>query len=253
MIRTFTPGSKPARQPARANKPEMTLDRALSRAGLASRTEAARLITAGRVRVDGRVCRDPQVWVAPARQRVLLDGQPLARPRPAYWALHKPLGVICSHGDKRGRKTVYDLVGDLGTWYFSVGRLDQDTTGLLLLTNDSVFAERVASPEAKVSKTYHAHCTPPLSDAAVTQLQQGLDIGRGERSAPAQVRRLPRRGPEWIALTVREGKNRQVRRMVEAVGSQVTELIRVRIGKLALGALPEGEMRRIRPGEVLGE
>lgn len=247
------PGGQPTRKPARANKPEMTLDRALSRAGVASRTEAARLIAAGRVRVDGRVCHDPQAWVAPARQRVLLDGQPLARPRLAYWALHKPVGVICSHGDKRGRKTIYDLVGDLETWYFSVGRLDQDTSGLLLLTNDSVFAERVASPEAKVSKTYHARCMPPLSDAALELLRSGLDIGRGERSAPAQVTRLPRRGADWIALTLREGKNRQVRRMVEAVGSEVTELIRVRIGKLALGSLIEGQLRPIRPSDVLGE
>lgn len=253
MIRTFSPGGKPARKPARANKPEMTLDRALSRAGVASRTEAAQMIAAGRVRVDGRVCKDPQAWVAPARQRVLLDGQPLARPQLAYWALHKPAGVICSHGDKRGRKTIYDLVGDLGTWYFSVGRLDQDTSGLLLLTNDSVFAERVASPEAKVSKTYHARCAPALSDAALAQLRQGLDIGRGERSAPAQVARLPRREANWITLTLREGKNRQVRRMVEAVGSEVAELVRVRIGKLELGTLPEGQTLSIRPSDVLGE
>ncbi|TAN23526.1 MAG: rRNA pseudouridine synthase [Acidobacteria bacterium] len=231
----------------------MTLDRALSRAGIASRTEAARLIAAGRVRVDGRVCKDPQAWVALARQRVLLDGQPLGRPKLAYWALHKPVGVICSHGDKRGRKTIYDLVGDLGTWYFSVGRLDQDSSGLLLLTNDSVFAERVASPEAKISKTYHARCAPPLHDAALERLRQGLDIGRSERAAPAQVARLPRRGADWIALTLREGKNRQVRRMVEAVGSEVTELIRVRIGKLELGRLSEGQIRRTRPSEVLGE
>lgn len=249
MIRTFTPGLVAAHKPARADKPEMTLDRALSRAGVASRTEAAGLIRSGRVTVDGRPCRDPGAWVAPGRQRLRLDGKPLARPRPQYWALHKPAGVICSHGDKRGRKTIYDLVGELPSWYFSVGRLDQDSSGLLLLTNDSVFAERIASPEHKIAKTYHARVEPALDDVALERLGAGLDIGRGERAAPAVVRRLPH--PGWIALTLREGKNRQVRRMVEAVGGEVKDLIRVRIGKLALGTLAAGEIRAIRPQDVL--
>ncbi|MGH9475553.1 MAG: pseudouridine synthase [Terriglobales bacterium] len=244
-------GAQGIPKPARKDKPEMTLDRALSRAGVASRTVAAELIRAGRVSLDGRVCRDPAAWVAPARQRLGLDGHPLRHPRPCYWALHKPAGVICSHGDKRGRKTIYDLAGPLETWYFSVGRLDQDSSGLLLLTNDSVFAERVASPEHKVAKTYHARVEPVLPDAALERLRGGLDIGRGEHTTPAKVRRLPRRGAGWIAITLREGKNRQVRRMVEAVGGGVRELIRVRIGKLALGALPEGCLLAIRPDDVL--
>lgn len=251
MIRTFTPAPVTARKPASAAKPEMTLDRVLSRAGVASRTEAAGLIRAGRVRVDGRVCRDPGTWVAPRRQRLRLDGKPLARPRPYYWALHKPVGVICSHGDERGRKTIYDLVGELPTWYFSVGRLDQDSSGLLLLTNDSVFAERIASPEQKIAKTYHVRVEPALGAAALQRLGAGLDIGRGERAAPAQVRRLARRGPGWFEISICEGKNRQVRRMVEAAGSEVRELIRVRIGKLALGSLGEGQLRTIRPEDVL--
>ncbi|MGH9413973.1 MAG: pseudouridine synthase [Terriglobales bacterium] len=229
----------------------MTLDRTLSRAGVASRTEAAQLIAAGRVSVDGRVCRDAQQWVAPARQRVRFDGKPLTRPQPAYWALHKPIGVICSHGDTRGRKTIYDLVGPLSTWYFSVGRLDQDSSGLLLLTNDSVFAERVANPDSGVSKTYHARVEPALDEAALARLCAGVDIGRSEHSSPARVHRLAQDGTGWIGLTIHEGKNRQVRRMVEAVGSQVKELIRVRIGKLELGRLAAGHWRSIRPLDVI--
>lgn len=281
MIRTFQP-SATRRKPARADKPEMTLDRALSRAGLASRTVAAQWIAAGRVRVDGRVARDPQLWVAPERQRVTLDGQPLHRPQPMYWALHKPVGYITSHGDPRGRPTIYDLVspqlempawgdGDprpassavqekrdvrrsragvrANPWYFSVGRLDQDTSGLLLITNDSVFAERIANPELKVAKTYHVRVAPPMDAATLARLGGGLDIGRGERAAPCPVRALQR--PGWIEVVLREGKNRQVRRMVEAVGHRVEELVRVRVGKLALGNLPSGKLRRIRPSEVI--
>jgi 23S rRNA pseudouridine2605 synthase len=311
LIRTFQP-SAARRKPARADKPEMTLDRALSRAGMASRTVAAQWIAAGRVRVDGRVARDPQLWVAPERQRLTLDGQPLRRPRPMYWALHKPVGYITSHGDPRGRPTIYDLVGPqlempawgdgdprpassaaqekrdarhsragaragkcsggdpspassaarekrdarrsragarANQWYFSVGRLDQDTSGLLLITNDSVFAERIANPELKVAKTYHVRVAPPMDAATLARLGGGLDIGRGERAAPCPVRALQR--PGWIEIVLREGKNRQVRRMVEAVGHRVEELVRVRIGKLALGDLPSGKLRRIRPGDVI--
>lgn len=248
VIRTFQP-SAAGRKPARADKPEMTLDRALSRAGLASRTVAAQWIAAGRVRVDGRVARDPQLWVAPERQRITLDGQPLRRPRPMYWALHKPVGYITSHGDPRGRPTIYDLVGKQASWYFSVGRLDQDTSGLLLITNDSVFAERITNPELKVAKTYHLRVAPPMDAATLARLGGGLDIGRGERAAPCPVRALKRAA--WVEIVLREGKNRQVRRMVEAVGHRVEELVRVRIGKLALGDLSPGKLRRIRPGDVI--
>ena len=247
MIRTFRPAPAPAAKPPRRDKPEMTLDRALSRAGLASRTVAAEWITAGRVTVSGRVLRDPQAWVIPARQQIQLDGRPLRPPRRLYWALHKPAGVITSHGDPGGRPTIYDVVGEQASWYFPVGRLDQDTSGLLLLTNDSVFAERVANPATKVQKVYRATVDPPLSDAALARLGQGLDIGRGERAAPAPVRRL---NGSAIELTLREGKNRQVRRMVEAVGSRVIALERVQIGKLMLGSLAIGALRPIRPTDV---
>jgi pseudouridine synthase len=281
----------------------MTLDRALSRAGLASRTVAAQWIAAGRVQVDGRVARDPQLWVAPERQHITLDGQPLQRPQPMYWALHKPVGYLTSHGDPRGRPTIYDLLGPqlempgqekrdarLGRararpyqWYFSVGRLDQDTSGLLLITNDSVFAERVANPELKVAKTYHVRVAPPMNAATLARLGGGLDIGRDERAAPCPVRAITppsggsaapdwgggppsrrehkrdarqsragaRANDAWVEIVLREGKNRQVRRMVEAVGHRVEELVRVRVGKLALGDLPPGKLRRIRPADVI--
>jgi len=248
MIRTFRPSPAAAEKLPRRDKPEMTLDRALSRAGLASRTVAAAWIAAGRVSVQGRIERNPQAWVAPDRQRILLDGYPLEPPRRLYWAFHKPAGVITSHGDPEGRTTIYDLVGEQGTWYFPVGRLDQDTSGLLLLTNDSTFAERVANPEAKIEKVYRAQVSPPLTDAALARLGRGVDIGRGERAAPARARRL-RDGA--VEIIVREGKNRQVRRMVEAVGSRVEALERIQVGKLKLGALAPGRLRPIHPADVI--
>ncbi len=248
MIVKFVPGGEASRRkPARRDKPEMTLDRALSRAGAASRTEAARLIAAGRVRVDGRVVRDAQAWVAPARQRIALDGRPLRRPQPLYLALHKPAGVITSHGDPAGRRTIYDLIGERASWYFPVGRLDLDTRGLLLVTNDSVFADRVASPTGKVEKTYRVVVKPPLDDAALERLRAGLDIGRGERSGPARARRAG----AAVEITIREGKNRQVRRMIEALGHEVVDLLRIRVGKLRLGDLAEGRSRSFRPGDVI--
>lgn len=230
----------------------MTLDRALSRAGIASRTEAAAIIAAGRVRVEGAVRRDPQAWVAPGRQRITLDGEALRRPKPLYFALHKPVGYITSHGDPEGRPTIYDLIGERGSWLFPVGRLDRDTSGLLLLTNDSVFAERIANPQLKVTKTYRVKVAPPLREAQLERLRAGMDIGRGERTAPARAAWLRGNGRYcWIELEIGEGKNRQVRRMIEALGHEVKQLVRVRIGKLELGTLRPGEVRAIRPGDVI--
>lgn len=250
-IRRFAPAPAKAK-PARRDKPEMTLDRVLSRAGVASRTEGARLIAAGRVTVDGRVERDPQRWVQPARQRIEFDGHPLRAPRRLYWAFHKPAGVLTSHGDPDGRRTIYDVVGPLESWYFSVGRLDQDTTGLLLLTNDSVFAERIANPDHKIGKVYRVQAAPPLQPAQLERLRAGLDIGRGQRTAPARVEWLRANArTSWIEIEIHEGMNRQVRRMIVALGHQVLKLQRVRIGKLELGGLGTGRVRPIRPSEVI--
>lgn len=231
----------------------MTLDRALSRAGIASRTEAARIITAGRVRVAGQVVRDPNVWVEPARQVIELDGKSLQRRSPLYLALHKPVGYITSHGDPEGRSTIYQLLGEAAPWVFPVGRLDRDTSGLLLLTNDSAFAERVTNPAQKVAKTYRVKVRPELKETALQRLRDGLEIGRGERTAAARAALLRTNARFcWIELEIAEGKNRQVRRMIEALGHRVERLVRVRIGGLELGTMRPGEVRAIKPGEVLG-
>lgn len=236
------------------NKRAMTLDRAVSRAGLASRTVAAEWITNGRISVDGRRAQAPDQWVEPGRQRIRLDGRILKPARRHYYALHKPAGVVTSHGDPDGRKTIYDLepVKVVGAWLFPVGRLDLDTSGLLLLTNDSVFAERVTNPDHKISKLYLVKVNGLLEEAELQRLRDGIDLGRGGRSGPANVVRVRDNGKFcWLEMEIREGKNRQVRRMIEALDRRVLKLVRVRIGKLALQNLPVGALRSIRPSDVL--
>ena len=152
-----------------ATKTAMTLDRVLSRFGIASRTASLELIRAGRLKVNGKVERDPERWVWPERDVVHLDGRRL-RPAPrTYLLLYKPKGVITSHGDPDGRKTIYDLLGARGRWVAPVGRLDKDTSGLLLLTNDTEFGHAVMSPESEVPKTYLAKINALVTDKAISQ------------------------------------------------------------------------------------
>lgn len=247
------PKPKPVHKAARRKKPEMTLDRVLSRYGVASRGEAAGMIRAGRVTVNGRTERNPLAWVAPGQAVVRLDGRRLKVARRVYWAMNKPADCITSHGDPKGRRTVYDLLPPGKRWLFPVGRLDQDTTGLLLLTNDSVFAERITNPGSKVEKAYLVKLNGLATEEAMARLRQGVDIGRGEQSGPAHVKLARDNGRvSWLEITIAEGKNRQVRRMVEAVGYRVLKLTRIRIGKLELSGLAPGKMRQIRPEEVVG-
>lgn len=231
----------------------MTLDRVLSRLGLASRAAAAVMIQAGRVTVDGRIERNPLASVEPARQAVRLDRRRLRAAPKVYWAMNKPAGVITSHGDPHGRRTIYDLLPPGQRWVFPVGRLDQDTTGLLLLTNDSIFAERITNPALKVAKTYLVKLNALATPDAVAQLRAGVDLGRGERSQPAQVRPIRDNGRlSWLEVTIAEGKNRQVRRMMAAMGYRVLKLTRTRIGRLELGGLGPGQIRPITPAAVFG-
>ncbi len=248
----------------------MTLDRVLSRLGLASRTSARQIIQAGRLRVNGRVVRDPDCWVRPGEDVVQLDGRRLKPARKLYLLLYKPKGVITSHGDPDGRTTIYDLLragagprdssrpaGHLnlsegeGRWVSPVGRLDKDTTGLLLLTNDTEFADFVMSPESHVSKTYLVKTNGLLSDETIAQLSAGVEMKRGDRAQPVSVRRVEDRGKyTWLEVVLTEGKNREVRRMIEAVGSKVLKLVRTRIGPLTLKGLEIGKWREVTPPEL---
>jgi 23S rRNA pseudouridine2605 synthase len=231
----------------------ITLARALSKFGVTSRTEARRLIASGRVCVAGQAVSDPDLWVDPGRDRVTVDGRPVSdSTERIVLAFHKPVGLVTTRLDPGGRPTVYDRLGDVGRWVFPVGRLDRDTSGLLVLTNDHRLGERLTSPEAHVAKTYHARVAGVPDAASLRVLREGAPIGRGVVTRPARVRVLgaARGGSTWLEIVLTEGKNRQIRRMGSAVGHDVLELVRVAVGGLALGDLRPGEWRRLDPPEI---
>jgi pseudouridine synthase len=236
------------------SKETMTLDRVLSRLGLASRTAAREAIRAGRLRVNGRVVRDPDCWVAADRDAVELDGRRLKPARKVYLLFYKPKGVITSHGDPAGRKTIYaylEALGEEGKWVAPVGRLDKDTSGLLLLTNDTAFADFVTSPDSGVSKTYLVKTSGLMSDDVIAQLAAGVEMKRGDFARPLSVRRVENRGRyTWLEVVLTEGKNREVRRMIEAVEFKVLKLVRTKIGSLTLAGLEVGKWRVLTAAEV---
>lgn len=227
-----------------------TLDRALSRAGVCSRNDARLWIEQGRVRVNGAPATDPEQWVDPKRDELSVDGLRVSSQRRVYLALNKPKGVLTSHGDPSARRTVYDLLGDLDVWVVPVGRLDRDTSGLLLLTNDTDWAESVSGPEHRVPKTYRAQVAPRLDDEALERLRAGPLLDDGP-TRPAKVLRVRDAGATTILdITISEGRNRQVRRMLRAVGGKVRALKRVSIGSLELAELPSGTWRWLSAEEV---
>jgi 23S rRNA pseudouridine2605 synthase len=217
----------------------------LAHAGVASRRAAEDLVRAGRVTVAGETVTDPARAVD-ERAAVAVDGRPVRPERREVLALNKPAGVVSTARDTHGRTTVVDLVRSRRRLY-PVGRLDADTTGLILLTNDGELAERLTHPRYGVEKVYRARVEPPrLSERALRALRDGVDLEDG-RTAPARVRPLR---PGVVELSIREGRKRQVRRMLEAVGHRVTALERVAFGPLGLGGLEPGESRRLKTAEV---
>lgn len=228
----------------------MTLDRVLSRFGLASRTEARERILAGRVKVNGCVVRDPERWTDPRAEVIHLNGKRLRQARKVYLLFYKPKGVITSHGDPEGRKTVYDCLGSGVPWVAPVGRLDKDTSGLLLLTNDTDFANHVADPSSEVPKTYLVKANMLVSDELLARLGQGIELKRGDWARPKSVRRVEDRGKySWLEIVLTEGKNREVRRLLEAVDLKTLKLVRTRIGPCTLEGLQVGKWREISPSE----
>jgi pseudouridine synthase len=229
----------------------MTLDRVLSRFGLASRADAREAIAAGRLKVNGSIVRDPDHWVQPDEDVLHLDGKRLRRARKIYALFYKPKGAITSHGDPGGRRTVYDYMGAGLRWVAAVGRLDKDTSGLLLLTNDTEFANYVMDPASGVEKTYVAKLSGLVDDGVIATLAQGVRMKRGDLARPRSVRRLEDRGKHsWVEIVLAEGKNREVRRMIEAVGFKVLKLVRTRIGPCTLEGLEVGKYRLLDPAEV---
>jgi 23S rRNA pseudouridine2605 synthase len=216
----------------------------LAHAGVASRRAAEELIAAGQVTVGGEPVTDPARDVG-EESDVRVKGEPIAPELREVWAVNKPIGVVSTAREPGRRRAVTELVSSQRRLY-PVGRLDADSTGLILLTNDGELANRLTHPRYGVPKTYRVRLSRPPSDRDLERLRSGVKLEDGP-TAPAEVER---RGEREIEVTLREGRKRQVRRMAEAVGNQVEALSRIRIGSLELGELRQGEARRVKEGEV---
>lgn len=227
-----------------------TLERVLSKAGLGSRTQARSWIHERRVEVNGTVVENPDLWIDFKRDRITVDGRPLQAEKKVYVLLYKPTGFVTTAKDPDGRPTVYDLVKHVKGWISPVGRLDMETTGLLILSNDTQFAERMTNPDHKVPKTYQLKVRGMVTEEQLEQLRKGVELSDGV-TRPARVSRL--RTSEkysFLEMTITEGRNRQVRRMIEAIGTKVMKLTRVAIGPIRIGELQVGKYRHLTPEEV---
>jgi 23S rRNA pseudouridine2605 synthase len=226
----------------------------LSKLGFASRAEAAALVRAGRVRVDGRPVTDPERRTDPRRERISVDGHRVAARATIVLAMHKPTGVVTTRKDERGRATVYDLLPTRAGWVFPVGRLDAATSGLLLFTNDTRLGDALSGDRSVVEKTYEVEVDGALEAAHAARLAAGVEIalpGEGiVRTRPARCALLAAGPPGRLSLVIVEGKNRQVRRMCDAIGRPVLALRRTRVGPISLGALAPGATRALTPAEV---
>jgi 23S rRNA pseudouridine2605 synthase len=216
----------------------------LAHSGVASRRAAEAMIAAGRVRVGGAVVRAPARDVDPD-SGVEVDRRPVSPEPREVWMLNKPADVTSTAHEPGRRRAVTDLIASERRLY-PVGRLDADSTGLILVTNDGELANRLTHPRYEVPRTYRARVRRPPTDAELRRLRQGVELEDGP-TAPARVRRV---SPRVIEITIREGRNRQVRRMAEAIGNEVVELIRIAFGPLRLGELAEGEARKLKKSEL---
>ena len=225
--------------------------RVLSKLGACSRSEAERRVCAGRVKVNGRIVRNPEHPVRADVDVLLLDDAPVQRAERVVIALNKPRGLLTTVQDEQGRDTIYRCLDGSGLpWLAPVGRLDKASEGLLLLTNDPVWAARLLDPQSGPHKLYHVQVDGHLDDVAISALQEGVVDG-GERLAAVRASLL-RRGErnDWLQVELDEGRNRQIRRMLEIIGHPVKRLVRVAIGTLQLGELPKGGWRRLSAEEV---
>lgn len=234
-------GPPPAkRAPARTSADVASLPRALSKLGFCSRTEASALIEAGRVMVDGRVARSMRQRVNLKTARIVVDGERLREEPKIYLKLNKPRGYVTTYRDPSGRPTVYDCMADDLPFLFPVGRLDRASEGLLLMTNDTLWSERLLNPLNGVRKCYHVKVDRALEPDDLVAIAHPVDDG-AETLTTASVRLL-RRGPRssWLEIVLTEGRNRQIRRILAANGLNVMRLVRVAFAGLSLGDLPKG-------------
>jgi 23S rRNA pseudouridine2605 synthase len=226
------------------------LARALSKLGLASRTEARALVLAGRVTVNDRRVLDPAMPIVPERARIAIDGQTRARAPFIAIALNKPRGVVTTRRDPEGRETVYDLVRNLGTHVATVGRLDRASTGLLILTNSTRLADALTDPARAVPRVYLVTVRGAVSDDLAARAEAGLDVDDERLAARQVVVRKRSQRESHLTVELVEGRNREIRRLFAALGHEVTRLTRVSFGSLQLGTLVPGRWRRLDAAEV---
>ena len=231
------------------------LARALSKLGYCSRSDAFDLIQAGRVRLNHAILRDPETPVRIERDRIEVDGQPVAAASKVYLMLNKPRGAVTTASDEKGRQTVYAFLGPEFAksglpWVAPVGRLDKASEGLLLLTNDSEWAGRVLEPATHLDKTYHVQIDRVAAASLLESIALGVKAEDGEflRAKTVRILRSGTRN-SWLEIVLDEGRNRQIRRMLKALGVEVLRLVRVAIGPLRLGQLPKGGVRQLTAGE----
>ena len=228
------------------------LARALSKLGYCSRSRAAEIVRAGRVRLNDAIHPDPETPVRLERDRLAVDEHAIRQVQRIYLAMNKPRGVVTTALDEKGRETVYSILekpGEALPWVAPVGRLDKASEGLLLLTNDSEWGARVAAPESHVEKTYHVQIDRVADETIIQTILHGLRIQN--QILRARSCRLLRSGEKnsWLEITLDEGKNRQIRRILEALGVEVLRLVRVAIGPLELGTLKKGSYRLLTESE----
>lgn len=227
------------------------LQKYLAQAGVASRRTAERMITAGRVQVNDEIVTVLGTTIHPKTDVVRVDGKVITQSQASvYLMLNKPKGYITTAQDERGRQTVLDLMTDVSERVYPVGRLDKDTEGLLLLTNDGLLAYGLTHPKYQIPKTYHALIEGQLRKAAISKLRGGLFLD-SKKTAPARIRVLKEFGQtSLVEISIHEGRNHQVRRMFSQIGNSVLELKRVKLGSLGLGNLAVGAYRLLSPSEV---
>lgn len=232
------------------NQRRTGLARALSKLGFCSRSQAFTLVRAGRVRLNGNQVRDPEKPVRLDKDRIDVDGSRVSQAGKLYLMLNKPRGLVTTRRDEKGRKTIYSLLPDPQDWLAPVGRLDMASEGLLLLTNDSAWGARIASPEGHISKTYHVQIDAVADRELVDRLGEGIRTADGDFLAVKSAGPL-RRGKKnsWLQIVLDEGKNRHIRRMFSELGIEVLRLVRVGIGSVQLGDLPKGKIRPLTDGE----
>lgn len=251
---------KEPRRPQRTTRPttaaasggkRATVARALSKLGFCSRSQAEALVLAGRVSVGGKVVTDLETWVDVPGATIAVDGKPVAAEKPVYLMLNKPRGLVTTRHDPQGRPTVYDcLKGYDQTHIAPVGRLDKASEGLLLFTNDTYFANALLDPETHVPKTYHVQIDTLATEPMLEAMRAGVHHdGEWLHAEKAAILREGDRN-SWLEITLDEGRNRQIRRMLEALDIAVLRLVRVSIGNLALGDLEKGAVRPLTDAEL---